>query len=151
MATSTSFKGGSRRAGKEYRSGTLGRSITAMNLSVDNALVLLEAAGAGGGVPSARTLTGTTPITVGGDHNAHDLSANRTIAIPAATNAAPGHATALQIAALETATSDIGDLMTALGGPASSLTTTTKASYLAAINELVTRLTAAEVYIAAHP
>lgn len=35
----------------------------------------------GGGVPSTRTLTGTSPIRVDGDNAAHDLSANRTISI----------------------------------------------------------------------
>jgi hypothetical protein len=51
--------------------------------------------------PIGRTLTGTSPITIDGDNSAHDLSANRTIAIPAATASAPGHATAAQITKLD--------------------------------------------------
>lgn len=43
-----------------------------------------------GAVPTTRTLTGTAPITVAGDNSAHDLSANRTIAITAATTSASG-------------------------------------------------------------
>lgn len=38
------------------------------------------AIGAAAFVPTSRTLTGTSPITVAGDNSAHDLSANRTIA-----------------------------------------------------------------------
>jgi hypothetical protein len=37
------------------------------------------AAAAGGGVPSSRSLTGTSPIAIDGSHSAQDLSANRTI------------------------------------------------------------------------
>ena len=43
-----------------------------------------------GYVPTSTTLTGTTPVRVDGDNSAHDLSANRTISIADATNAAKG-------------------------------------------------------------
>ena len=46
--------------------------------------------------PVARTISTTAPLTGGGD-----LSANKTIAIPAATAAAAGHATAAQITKLD--------------------------------------------------
>jgi hypothetical protein len=41
-------------------------------------------------VPATRTLTGSAPITIDGDNAAHDLSANRTVAIAAATSSVPG-------------------------------------------------------------
>lgn len=53
-----------------------------------------------GGVPTTRTITATTPITIAGTTSA-DLSADRTIAIPAATALVAGHATAAQIAKLD--------------------------------------------------
>ncbi len=53
-----------------------------------------------GGVPTTRTITATTPITIAGTTSA-DLSADRTIAIPAATALVPGHATATQITKLD--------------------------------------------------
>jgi hypothetical protein len=52
------------------------------------------------GVPSSRTIATTSPLLIDGGASA-DLSANRTISIPAATNASAGHATAAQIALLE--------------------------------------------------
>lgn len=43
-------------------------------------------------VPTARTITATSPVTIDGGASA-DLSANRTIAIPAASTGTPGHMT----------------------------------------------------------
>ena len=51
-------------------------------------------------VPKTTTITTTTPITIDGTTSA-DLSANRTIAIPAATAAVNGYATATQINKLD--------------------------------------------------
>lgn len=64
-------------------------------------LALLIAAGAiggggGAGVPLTRQINTTAPLTGGGD-----LSADRTLAIPAATSAAAGHMTAAQAAKLD--------------------------------------------------
>jgi hypothetical protein len=53
-----------------------------------------------GGVPTSRTITATTPVTIDGTTSA-DLSANRTIAIPAATALVPGHMTAAYASKLE--------------------------------------------------
>lgn len=62
--------------------------------------VLTVAAGLPGwavaAIPTTRTISTTAPLTGGGD-----LSANRTLAIPAATAAADGYATATQIAKLD--------------------------------------------------
>jgi hypothetical protein len=53
-----------------------------------------------GGVPTTRTITATTPITIDNTTSA-DLSANRTIAIPAATASVNGYATSTQITKLD--------------------------------------------------
>ena len=60
-------------------------------------------------VPLTRTLTGTAPITIAGDNAAHDLSADRTIAIVAATAAVPGSMSAADKGKLD----KIGDGITA--------------------------------------
>ena len=54
--------------------------------------------GGGGGVPSSRTINTTSPLTGGGD-----LSADRTISIPAATTTAGGYMTAAQATTLANA------------------------------------------------
>jgi hypothetical protein len=61
------------------------------------------------GVSASLTITTTTPLLIDGGASA-DLSANRTLSIPAATNAVAGYATAAQITALEAATTAIANL-----------------------------------------
>jgi hypothetical protein len=56
--------------------------------------------GLAGKVGTGLTITTTSPLTIGGGASA-DLSANRTLAIPAATASIPGHATAAQITKLD--------------------------------------------------
>jgi hypothetical protein len=46
-----------------------------------------------GAVPTTRTVTGTTPVTVNGDNAAHDLSANLTLTTIPADASNPGHVT----------------------------------------------------------
>lgn len=55
---------------------------------------------------SAITLTGTAPITIAGDNSPHDLSANRTIAIVAATGSVPGSMSAADKTKLDAATAN---------------------------------------------
>lgn len=58
-----------------------------------------------GFVPANRTLTGATPITVAGDHAAHDLSTNRTIGLdPAADITTTGHIKGFDLKADNTTT-----------------------------------------------
>jgi hypothetical protein len=52
-------------------------------------------------VPTTRTLTGTAPITIAGSNSAQDLSADRTIAIVAATALVPGSMSAADKAKLD--------------------------------------------------
>ena len=68
---------------------TLAEVVTILRTSLDSIYV-----------PMARTITTTTPITIAGTTSA-DLSANRTIAIPAATAAVDGYATSVQITKLD--------------------------------------------------
>ena len=75
-------------------------STTGEIVQVPDALVYadgrwsLQAAG-GGGVPATRTIATTSPLTGGGD-----LSADRTISIPAATSTAGGYMTTAQVTSL---------------------------------------------------
>lgn len=74
-----------------------------------------------GAVPTSRTLTCTAPLTIGGGSSA-DLSANRTLAMPQATNSVDGYLSATDRAAFAakqaalTAPGDVPGLTSALGG-----------------------------------
>lgn len=68
-------------------------------------LTLSSGSSAGGaGVPASRTLTGSGAIKIAGDNSAHDLSANRTISIVAATTSVPGTMSAADKTKLDAAT-----------------------------------------------
>lgn len=87
--------------------------------SADAAIVALQGAVAPGIIPPTRTITTTAPLAGGGD-----LSADRTISIPAATGASDGYATAAQITAIGTAQSTA----TAAAGAAAAAQVTASAA-----------------------
>ena len=94
-------------------SGTLGSALTiaipAADSVTDGYMTAAQAAAVADAVPTARTLTTTLPLRIGGGASAN-LSANRTLSINAATNAAAGAATAVQITALEAATTALAKI-----------------------------------------
>lgn len=81
---------------------------------------VVNAINSGGGVPTSRTISTTAPLAGGGD-----LSANRTLTITAATNAAPGAATAVQITALEGLQKGLPTVDSAVSGAISLTAATT--------------------------
>jgi hypothetical protein len=82
-------------------------------VGVPDAIVLeggvwkINATAGGGAVPPSRTISTTAPLTGGGD-----LSANRTLAIPAATAGSDGYMTSTQVGTLATAASDATTALT---------------------------------------
>lgn len=83
-------------------------------------------------VQTTRTLTATTPITIDGVNTAVDLSANRTVAIPAATSSVHGYMSSVDKKKLDNAYIDVTANPTAL-----VLTSNTGAQNVTAINAIL--------------
>lgn len=101
--------------------GVVGGTLAQYNTAISDADI----------TPTSRTLTTTTPLTIGGGASA-DLSADRTIAIPAATASAAGHMTALQAKKVDNMYVDVTANTTAL-----VLTSNTGAQNITAINAIL--------------
>lgn len=111
-------------------------SAADLKIAVDAIIDTYAGGGGGGGVPTSRTISTTSPLTGGGD-----LSANRTIAIPAANGSTNGYLTSADWTTFNSKQAAIGFTPENAANKATDLTSPDNTKYpttLAVSNSLAT-------------